>query len=108
MARSGSDPAPVSFAILALAVASTGVVFLALTTLAVALLPLEPVGRAVVALSGVVLTIVAMGVTSNRMTDRALRAEYGDDPGGPADGRRNGPAGSAEGEDEGRLTDGLG
>ena len=82
------------FATLAIAVTGTGVLVLALTAAATALLPLPPIGRAIVALLGLVLTIVAMGVVSNRLTARAIRAEYGDeleadvgDGGGPvADG----------------------
>ena len=69
-----------SFAVLALGVSGAGVLFLGLTALAVALLPLPPAGRAVVALVGVILTVVAMGVVSTRITDRAIRAEYGDEP----------------------------
>lgn len=62
---------------------------LALTAVVVALLPVGPVGRAVAALVGIVLTIVAMGVASNRITDRAIRAEYGDEASGEVgdDGR---------------------
>lgn len=86
--RTGSDPladrrgrpAPVSFAVLALGVSGAGVLVLGLTALAVALFPLPPAGRAVVALVGVILTVVAMGVVSTRITDRAIRAEYGDEP----------------------------
>ena len=74
-----------SFAALALAVAGAGVLVLALTALAVALLPLPPAGRAVVALAGVVATVAAMGLTSRRFTDRAIRAEYGEEPGGQAE-----------------------
>ncbi|WP_010542507.1 hypothetical protein [Dietzia alimentaria] len=69
-----------SFATLAIAVTGIGVLVLALTAAATALLPLPPVGRAIVALLGLVLTIVAMGVVSNRLTARAIRAEYGDEP----------------------------
>jgi len=75
----------VSFAALALAVAGAGVLVLALTALAVALLPLPPAGRAVVALAGVVATVAAMGLTSRRFTDRAIRAEYGEEPGEQAE-----------------------
>jgi hypothetical protein len=101
-------PAPLSFATLALGVAGAGVLFLALTTLAVALIPLPPVGRAVVALVGVVLTIVAMGVVSNRITARAIRAEYGGDPDAePGRGRGSTP-GTAEGGGGSRRPDGLG
>lgn len=71
-----------SFAVLALSVAGSGVVVLALTALAVALLPVPPVGRAVVALVGLILAVAAMGLASNRITDRAIRAEYGEEPGG--------------------------
>ncbi|EFV90984.1 hypothetical protein ES5_13383 [Dietzia cinnamea P4] len=76
-----------SFAALAMAVAGAGVLVLALTALAVALLPLPPAGRAVVALVGVVATVAAMGLTSRRITDRAIRAEYGEEPGGQAERR---------------------
>lgn len=69
-----------SFATLAIAVTGIGVLVLALTAAATALLPLPPIGRAIVALLGLVLTIVAMGVVSNRLTNRAIRAEYGDEP----------------------------
>lgn len=81
---------------LAICVAGAGVLCLALTGAAVALVPLAPAGRAVVALAGLVLTIVAMGVTSARITDRAIRAEYGDEPVAEA------------GHDEGSGADGLG
>ncbi|KZO59964.1 MULTISPECIES: hypothetical protein [Dietzia] len=74
-----------SFAALAMAVAGAGVLVLALTALAVALLPLPPAGRAVVALVGVVATVAAMGLTSRRITDRAIRAEYGEELGGQAE-----------------------
>ena len=74
-----------SFAVLALSVAGSGVVVLALTALAVALLPVPPVGRAVVALVGLILAVAAMGLASNRITDRAIRAEYGEEPGGQAE-----------------------
>lgn len=80
LARGADDPAPVSFAVLALWVSGAGVVLLGLTALAVALLPLPPAGRAVVAVLGLVATVAAMGVASNRITDRAIRAEYGSDP----------------------------
>ncbi|UVE95107.1 MULTISPECIES: hypothetical protein [unclassified Dietzia] len=74
-----------SFAQLALGVAGAGVSGLALTALAVALLPVPPAGKALVALVGVILSIVAMGLVSNRITDRAIRAEYGEEPGGQAE-----------------------
>ncbi|MDV8001768.1 hypothetical protein [Rhodococcus sp. IEGM 1408] len=114
--KRGDGPAPISFATLALGVAGAGVLFLGLTTLAVALLPLPPVGKAVVALVGVVLTITAMGVASNRITARAIRAEYGDDPHeGPDERPDEGPdehpaeaSGPAEGDDQPRRADGLG
>ena len=101
MASDRGGPAPLSFAILALGVAGAGVLLLGLTTLAVAMLPLPPVGRAVVALVGVVLTIAAMGLASNRITARAIRAEYGDDVPGEA-------SGAAEGDGSPRREDGLG
>lgn len=82
LARSGRTPAPVSFAMLALCVAGAGVLCLGITAVAVAVIPVGPTGLAVIALAGVVLTITAMGVTSRRITDRAIRAEYGDDPTG--------------------------
>lgn len=97
-----------SFAILALGVAGAGVLCLGLTTLAVALLPLPPVGKAVAALIGVIVTIAAMGLTSGRITDRAIRAGYGDDP---DDGSDQPPAeapGPAEGDGRPRRADGLG
>ena len=77
----------------ALTVAGSGVAGLALTAAAVALLPIAPAGRALVLLLGVVLTLVAMSVASNRITDRAIRAEFGDEDSGDeepdeADGRR--------------------
>lgn len=110
--KRGDGPAPISFATLALGVAGAGVLFLGLTTLAVALLPLPPVGKAVVALVGVVLTIAAMGVASNRITARAIRAEYGDDPHeGPGEGpdeHPDGTSGAAEGDEQPRRADGLG
>lgn len=59
---------------------------LAVTALAVALLPLPPLGRALVALAGLVLAVAAMGLVSHRITDRAIRAEYGDEPDGQAEG----------------------
>ena len=34
---------------------------------------------------GVVATVAAMGLTSRRFTDRAIRAEYGEEPGGQAE-----------------------
>lgn len=80
MADRRGPGAPVSFATLALAVAGAGVACLALTAVVVALVPVGPVGRALLALAGVALTIAAMGVTSGRLTDRAIRAEFGDDP----------------------------
>ena len=73
-----------SFAVLALSVAGAGVLGLALTGAAVALLPLPPVGRALALLVGLVATVAAMGVASNRVTARAIRAEYGDDEAGEA------------------------
>ena len=94
LARGGRPPAPVSFAALALWVAGAGVLGLALTAVVVAVLPVGPVGRAVAALAGIVLTIVAMGVASSRVTDRAIRAEYGDDSTGEvADDGDPGPHG---------------
>ena len=96
MARRDGAPASVSFATLALWVAGAGVLGLALTAVLVGVLPLSPAGRAVAALVGIVLTIVAMGVASNRITDRAIRAEYGDEP---ADG---------VGDDDDTGRDGLG
>ncbi|MGN0101229.1 hypothetical protein [Dietzia sp. CH92] len=74
-----------SFAVLALAVAGAGVAGLALTALATAFLPVPPAGRAVAALLGLVATVAAMGWTSRRLTDRAIRAEYGEEPGGQAE-----------------------
>lgn len=74
-----------SFAVLALGVAGSGVLVLASTALAVALLPVPPAVRAVIALVGVILAVVAMGLVSNRITDRAIRAEYGEEPGGQAE-----------------------
>ncbi|GAA3519684.1 hypothetical protein [Dietzia aurantiaca] len=94
MARGGKSPAPLSFASLALWVAGAGALGLALTAIVVAVLPIGPVGRAVAALAGIVLTIVAMGVASRRITDRAIRAEYGDYPSGEvADDGDPGPHG---------------
>lgn len=84
-ARGRRGPVPVSFAVLALGVAGSGVAGLALTALAVALLPVPAVGKAVVALVGLILTVAAMGLVSNRITDRAIRAEYGEEPGGQAE-----------------------
>jgi len=75
----------VSFAVLALGVAGAGVLGLALTAIAVAVLPVPPVGKAVVALVGLLLSVAAMGLVSNRITDRAIRAEYGEEPGGQAE-----------------------
>ena len=96
LARPGRPPAPVSFAVLALWVAGAGVLCLGLTAVAVAVIPVGPAGRAIIALVGIVVTIAAMGVTSSRITDRAIRAEYGDDPTG------------AVGDDGRPGTDGLG
>lgn len=96
-----------SFAVLALGVSGAGVLFLGLTALAVALLPLPPIGRAVVALVGVVLTVVAMGVASNRITDRAIRAEYGDDPDGQPYAHPVEPSEPAEGDGKRPRADGL-
>lgn len=79
---------------LALWVAGVGVLVLGLTAAAVGLLPLSPVGRALVALAGIFLTILAMGVTSGRITDRAIRAEYGDEQ---PEGDGPGPAGDGLG-----------
>ena len=95
-------PAPVSFAALALWVSGAGVLALGLTALAVALLPLPPAGRAVVAVVGIIAAIAAMGVVSSRITDRAIRAEYGDAPRSGSDIAR------AEADGEGRSEDGLG
>ncbi|MBC7306520.1 MAG: hypothetical protein H5T80_06235, partial [Dietzia sp.] len=50
-----------SFAVLALGVAGAGVLGLALTAIAVAVLPVPPVGKAVVALVGLLLSVAAMG-----------------------------------------------
>ena len=69
---------PVSFATLALWVAGAGVLGLGLTAVIVAFLPVGPVGKAIAALVGIIGTIVAMGSASSRITDRAIRAEYGD------------------------------
>ncbi|MET3859748.1 hypothetical protein ABIE38_000645 [Dietzia sp. 2505] len=111
MADRRGRPAPVSFAVLALGVSGAGVLSLGLTALAVALLPLPPVGRAVVALVGVVLTVVAMGVASTRITDRAIRAEYGDEPAveaGVGSGVDPGePSEPVEGDGERPRADGL-
>lgn len=100
-----------SFAVLALGVSGAGVLSLGLTALAVALLPLPPVGRAVVALVGVVLTVVAMGVVSTRITDRAISAEYGDEPAvevGVDSGVHPGePSEPVEGDGEHPRADGL-
>ncbi|WP_194861504.1 hypothetical protein [Dietzia sp. SYD-A1] len=107
-----------SFAALALGVCGAGVVSLGLTALAVALLPLPPAGRAVAAVAGVLLTVVAMGVVSARLTDRAIRAEYGDEPGDePRDEAEFGgeahleepsrASGPAEGDGEPPRADGL-
>lgn len=74
-----------SFAVLALGVAGAGVLVLAVTAVAVALLPVPPAVRAIVALVGMIMAVVAMGLASNRITDRAIRAEYGEDPGGQAE-----------------------
>ena len=82
LARSGRTPAPVSFAMLALCVAGAGVLCLGITAVLAAVIPVGPVWRVIVVLAGIVLTIVAMGVTSNRITDRAIRAEFGEDPEG--------------------------
>ena len=97
-----------SFAILALGVAGAGVLFLGLTTLAVALLPVPPVGKAVVALVGVVLAIAAMGVASGRITARAIRAEYGDDLEEGSDDHPGEVPGPVEGDGRHRPADGLG
>ena len=83
--RGGRGPAPVSFAVLALGVAGAGVLVLAVTALAVALLPVPPAVRAIVALVGIVVTVAAMGRVSNYITDRAIRAEYGEEPGRQAE-----------------------
>ncbi|PAY24459.1 hypothetical protein CEY15_03145 [Dietzia natronolimnaea] len=103
-----------SFAALALGVCGAGVVSLGLTALAVALLPLPPVGLAVLAVVGVIVTVVAMGVVSTRLTDRAIRAEYGDEPGNEAEVRRGAhvgepshASGPAEGDGEPPRADGL-
>lgn len=97
--------APVSFASLALWVAGSGVLVLGLTAVAVSLLPVPPVGRAVIVVVGVVLTIVAMGVASHRVTARAIRAEYGDDLG---EGGTGDHTGGDTGGDISRGPDGLG
>lgn len=102
----GDAPAPVSFAAIALWVVGAGVAGLALTAAAVALLPLAPAGRALVLLAGIVLTVVAMAAASNRITARAIRAEFGDDDadapaaGGSGADDRRGP-----GDGPGRATD---
>ncbi|AWH95246.1 hypothetical protein [Dietzia psychralcaliphila] len=96
-----------SFAVLALWVSGAGVLFLGLTALAVALLPLPPAGRAVVALVGVVLTVVAMGVVSSRITDRAIRAEYGDEPDGQPGAHPGESSEPAEGDEKRPRADGL-
>ncbi len=117
MARRAADghrEGPVSFAVIALWVSGAGVVCLALTAAAVALLPLTSVGIALVALAGVVLTIVAMGVTSHRVTARAIRAEFGDpDPDLARDVDGTAPAAddarhTAETRERRRRSDGLG
>lgn len=85
-----------SFATVALWVAGAGILAMALTAAAVALLPLAPTGRALVALAGIALTIVAMGAASNHVTKRAIRAEFGDDRSGavgPEGAGRRGPSG---------------
>lgn len=69
-----------SLATLALWVAGAGVLGMALTAVVVVLLPLSPVGRAIAALVGIVVTIALMGIASSKITNRAIRAEYGDDP----------------------------
>jgi hypothetical protein len=103
----------VSFAGLALAVAGAGVACLAVTAAAVALLPLPPYGRALVLLAGIAVTLAAMSVTSRRITDRAIRAEFGDETDGtvetdePGDGTGGGP-GAAEADGRGGRPDGLG
>lgn len=96
---------------------------MALTAIAIALIPLAPAGKALLALAGIVLTIVAMSVASSQATKRAIRAEYGniadentaDDsdadttehsPGEEAD-RVEGDAGHTGGTDRRGPSDGL-
>lgn len=71
-----------TFAEIALAVVGAAVVVLALTAAAVALLPVSPRARAGIAILGIAGTLSIMSVVSTRMSDRAVRAEYGtgDDP----------------------------
>ena len=79
--------------------------------MAVGALPLPPAGRAVVAVVGIVGTIVAMGLASRHITARAIRAEYGDDDGdgaGPADPATPDTAPPAESGGQPPRPDGLG
>lgn len=88
---------------------------MALTAAAVGLLPLPPAGRAIAALVGIVVTIVAMGLASNHVTNRAIRAEYGDEYGSEGEtGDTTAPTGHGsdvghvEGDDRRGTSDGLG
>ena len=94
LARPDRTPASVSFAMLALCVAGAGVLGLGITAVVVAVIPAGPVWQAIVVLAGIIVTIAAMGVTSSRITDRAIRAEFGEDPTGEVgDDKRPGPVG---------------
>lgn len=104
-----------SFATIALWVAGAGIAAMALTAIALAVIPLAPAGKALLALAGIVLTIVAMSVASSQATKRALRAEYGNNPdenttehsSGEATDGVEGDAGLTGGTDRRGPSDGL-
>lgn len=98
-----------SFATIALFVAGAGVLAMAVTAIAVAFVPVGPEGKALVALAGIVLTIGAMAFASNRITKRAIRAEFGDDPdeGIASEVDAGGRTPRAGGEDQPGRSDGL-
>ena len=90
-----------SFASIALAVAGAAVAVLAVTGILVVALPVAPGVRVGIAVVGVVLAVVAMGVASSKMTDRAIRSQFGPEPdeaegAGGADRAGFGPDGPAD------------
>lgn len=82
---------------------------MAVTAIAVAFVPVGPQGKAVIALAGIVLTIGAMAFASNRITRRAIRAEFGDDLDEEIDSAADGGTGTPRtgGEDPQGRSDGL-
>ena len=106
--RDRRPPRPVTFAEIALAVVGAAVVVLALTALAVALMPVSPRARAGIAILGIAGTLAIMSVVSNKMSDRAVRAEFGpadhpsEDPGAVDPGETSAPGETTDGDDDPR------